>query len=84
MHGRKELPNVFWAYQTTIRTLIGETPFRLTFGSKVVIPIKIGLASLQVTSYNEYQNKEELKTNLHLIDEGKNEAQQTMAKYQGL
>ena len=48
------------------------------------MPIKIGLASLQVTSYNEYQNKEELKTNIDLIDEGKNEAQQRMAKYQGL
>ena len=63
--------------------LRGETPFRLTFGSKVAIPIKIGLASLRVTSYNEYQNKEELKTNLDLIGEGRNEAQQRMAKYQG-
>jgi len=55
----------------------------LTFGSKVAIPIKIGLASLRVTSYNEYQNKEELKTNLDLIGESRNEAQQRMAKYQG-
>ena len=28
-----ELSSVLWAYRTTARTPIGETPFRLTFGS---------------------------------------------------
>ena len=33
----KELPNVLWAYRMTTRVPTGETPFRLTFGTEVVI-----------------------------------------------
>lgn len=79
----EELPNVPCAYRTTTRNLTWETPYRLTFDSEVVIPMEIGLASLRLTNYNEYQNEEELKTNLDLIDEVRNEAQQRMEKYQG-
>ena len=32
-----ELPSVLWAYRTTARTPIGETPFRLTYGADVEI-----------------------------------------------
>ena len=35
----EELPNVLWAYRTTIRTPIGENPFRLTYGIEAVIPV---------------------------------------------
>ena len=38
----EELPNVLWAYRTTARTRIGETPFRLTYGTKAVIPVEVG------------------------------------------
>ena len=43
-----ELPSILWAYQTTARTPIGETPFRLTYGADVVIPAEIGLTSYRV------------------------------------
>ena len=76
----EEVPNVLWAYRTTTRTPRGETPFRLMFDFEAVIPVEIGLTSLRVTNYNEYQNEEELKTNLDLIDEVRNEAQQRMEK----
>ena len=33
----KKLPNVLWAYQTTLRRSTSETPFSFTFGTKVVI-----------------------------------------------
>ena len=36
----KELQNVFWVYRTTTRVPIGETPFKLTFGTEAVIPVK--------------------------------------------
>ena len=43
----KELPNVLWAYRTTARTPIGETPFRLTYGTEAVIPVKVGVTSIR-------------------------------------
>ena len=44
----EELPNVLWAYRTTIRVPTGETPFKLTFGTEAIIPVEVGLTSLQV------------------------------------
>jgi hypothetical protein len=41
----EELPNILWAYRMTARTPIGETPFRLTYGTKAVIPVEIGLTT---------------------------------------
>ena len=41
----EELKNVLWAYRTTIRVLIGETPFRLTFGIEAIILVEVGLTS---------------------------------------
>ena len=35
-----ELLSVLWAYRTTTRMPTGETPFRLAYGSEVVIPLK--------------------------------------------
>ena len=50
-----ELYHVLWAYQTTQRLSIGETPFNLTFGTEVVIPMEFGLLSLRVEEYNRHQ-----------------------------
>ena len=41
----EELPNVLWAYRTTAKTPIGETPFKLTYGTEAVIPVEIGVTS---------------------------------------
>ena len=40
-----ELPGVLWAYRTTMRTLTGETPFKLAYGSKAVIPAEVHMTS---------------------------------------
>ena len=40
-----ELPNVLWAYRTTTRIPIGETPFGLAYGADAVIPTEVGLTS---------------------------------------
>ena len=45
----EELNNVVWAYRTTLRTSIGETPFRLIYGMDAVIPVEIGSSSYQVS-----------------------------------
>ena len=43
----EELPSVLWAYKTAVRTPIGETPFKLTYGTEAVIPVKVGVASIR-------------------------------------
>ena len=43
----EELPNVLWAYRTMIRTPTGETPFRLTHGTEVVILVEVGVTSVK-------------------------------------
>ena len=36
----------------------GETPFRLTYGSKAVIPVEVGLTSYRVHNHEESKNDE--------------------------
>ena len=36
-----ELPRVLWAYRTMVRTPTSETPFKMAFGTKVVIPVEV-------------------------------------------
>ena len=47
----EELPKVLWAYKTTLRTSIGETPFSLAYEIEVIIPIEIGVPSLRRETY---------------------------------
>ena len=78
----KELPNVLWAYKTTVRTPTGETPFRLTYGTEVVIPIKVGVNSMKREAFNEDNNNDQLRVNLDYLDEVRDEASRKMMKYQ--
>ncbi|CAL1392604.1 unnamed protein product [Linum trigynum] len=43
----EELPNVLWAHRKTYKTVTGETPFALTYGSEAVIPVE---STSQVTA----------------------------------
>ena len=64
-----ELPSVLWAYRTIARTPTRETPFRLTYGADVVIPVEVGLTSYRVQNYMEDKNKEAMHLQLDLVDE---------------
>ena len=68
------LPNVLWAYRTTTRTPTGETPFNLTYGTEAVIPVKVGLTSLRKEFFDEQDNDDQLKHNLDLVDEVRDQA----------
>ena len=46
-----ELPGVLWAYRTTIRTPIEETPFKLAYGSEAVILAEVHMANHWVMKY---------------------------------
>jgi ribonuclease HI len=84
----EELPNILWAYRTTARTPTGETPFRLTYGTEAVIPVEIGLTTWRTNNYDEGSNDAQLRSNLDLVDEVRDQAeartrvyQQRMARY---
>ena len=78
----EELPNVLWAYRTTARTPTGETPFRLTYGIEVMIPVEVGVTSTRRAMFNEEGNDNKLRLNLDCLDEVRDKASSRMAKYQ--
>ena len=75
----KELPSILWAYRTTARMPIGETPFRLTYESEAIIPTEIGLTSYKVDNHDERKNNEAIRLQLDLVDEVKAMAEQRHA-----
>ena len=79
-----ELPGVLWAYRTTIRTLTGETPFKLAYRSEAVIPTEVHMASHRVKEYQAEENEVQLRLNLDLIDEVRTDAEQRTARYKNL
>ena len=78
----KELRSILWAYRTTARTPIRETPFRLTYGNEAVIPAEVGLTSYRVHNHDEGRNDEAIRLQLDLVDEVRATAEQRLARYQ--
>ena len=78
----EELPNVLWAYRTTARTSIGETPFRLTYGTEVVISVEVGVTSIRREVFNKESNDDHLQINLDCLDKVRENASIKMTKYQ--
>ena len=52
----------------TVRTPTRETPFKLTYGSDVVIPTEVDLTSYRVAYYNNEENVKQLHLSLDLVD----------------
>ena len=78
----EKLPNVLWAYKTTARMPMGETPFRLTYGTEAIIPVKIGATSIRREMFQEEGNNDQLRVNLDCLNEVKEKASHKMMKYQ--
>uniref|UniRef100_A0A2N9GAF1 Integrase zinc-binding domain-containing protein n=1 Tax=Fagus sylvatica TaxID=28930 RepID=A0A2N9GAF1_FAGSY len=78
----EELPNVLWAYRTTARTPTGESPFRLTFGTEAIIPVEIGVTNFRTNEYDEDNNDNQLRLNLDLLDEARDQAEAKTKAYQ--
>jgi hypothetical protein len=70
---------VLWSYQTTRRTLTGETPFSLTYGTDAVIPAEVGSPRFLVAYYNPGFNDDRVKLHLDLLQEKRDDAQVTWA-----
>ena len=80
----KELLGVLWAYRMTVRTLTRETPFKLAYGSKTIIPAEVHMANHRVMKYQDKDNEEQLCLNIDLIDEVRMDAEQRTTKYKNL
>ena len=65
----KELSHVLWAYRTTPRKSIRETPFFMTYEVKTIIPLEIGFPTLRSNSFIPSKNNELLKKSLDLIED---------------
>ena len=77
----KELPHVLWTYRTTPRRLTRETPFAMTYGAEVVIPLEANFPMLWMKSFSPDSNDELLGKNLDLIDERREKAMIQLAYY---
>ena len=75
----EELPSVLWAYRTTTRIPTGETPFRLAYGSEVVIPTDVGLTNYRVDNHDERRSDETMCLQLDLLNEVRAATEQRLA-----
>ncbi|KAI3828870.1 hypothetical protein L1987_02980 [Smallanthus sonchifolius] len=77
----EELPHVLWAHRTSPKTSNGETPFSLTYGSEAAIPAEIGVPAARVLMASKNDNIQEIRINLDLLDEKREEAALKEARY---
>ena len=75
------LPKALWAVRTTIRGPTGETPFALTYGSKALAPVEMGLPTLRVATYDQAQNQHNRRADLNYIEEKRLVAQLRAKSY---
>ena len=76
-----ELPHVLWTYWTTPRRSMGETPFSMTYGAEVVIPLEIGFPMLKTSSFAPDSNDRLLEKSLDLVEEWRENIMVQLAYY---
>ena len=78
----EKLPHVLWTYRTTPQKSTGETPFSMTYGAEVVIPLENGFPTMRSSAFTSDGNDELLKRNLNIIEERWENARVQLAYYQ--
>nr|GFD26144.1 reverse transcriptase domain-containing protein [Tanacetum cinerariifolium] len=70
----EEISHVLWAHRTMIKSSNGDTPFSLTYETKAVIPVKIGMPTLRIVKVDMVKSYEALEINLDLLEERREQA----------
>lgn len=65
---------VLWAYWTTSRIAMGETPFSLAFSIEAIVLVEVKVPTFRIKAYDETKNGEDLTMSLDLLKERRNEA----------
>ncbi|XP_061338957.1 uncharacterized protein LOC133285701 [Gastrolobium bilobum] len=65
----EQLDFVLWGYRTTTHSTMGETQFRMVYGSEAMISVEIGEPSRRRIYTNEDNNSHALLHNLDAMDE---------------
>ena len=73
----KELPNVLWAFQTTLRM----TLFSMTYEAGVVIQFEINLSSIRVADFSRNDNDTQMVGNLDSLEERRDMISVGLADY---
>ena len=47
-----------WAYCTAYKTAVGQTPFRLTYGTEAILPVEFFVPSLRISLQERWEGKE--------------------------
>ena len=77
----EEITMVLWSYRTTPRKSTKETPFSLTYGTEVVLPMEIAVNTLRVANKDEESNMKDLRINLYALEEKRKELSVRQAAY---
>ena len=64
-----ELHSVLSVYQITPRTVTGESPYMLAFGSEILIPIELGLPTHRVLNFNSPVSNLMRRLDLDMLEE---------------
>ncbi|GJY86410.1 reverse transcriptase domain-containing protein [Tanacetum coccineum] len=70
----EELPHVFWAHLTMIKSSNNDTLFSLTYGTEAIIPAEIGMPTHRTAVGDAVYNDEELHLNRDLLEERRERA----------